>query len=646
MADRATGFLGGESSRQGAVRYYTLRVLLPPTEPLAIQPKQTLYLGLLSLSEGPDDEMSGILFDLNELPYARLDSEITARAMVRDFLDAKCRGLRDYDLWSLFRHAFLRWDWTSFTMTRDNTGRGLKRVVPLKAKGLRQWDGQALERRAAALVDPREDKGAIGNTFRSRFKVDRRKPYGRRGYYTLTTSTLAQSKREGKGGLKQEGRRGRDSEVTRRVFKGKERYGTKYGGYSKANGGITDLPEFSKNQDRVATKTVLRSSSDQIIIEATRAIRQKRTRQNLRAFRTKSALTRDSVQISVPSLSNSRGGSSTFGRTGKLLISLKRLRINKRETKARALAGDPNDLSDLSDDRRRGNGGDWQGDRGHGYGKGRNGPSRLLKGFGNGPLKDPGSGNEPLRDPGRGRTIGNYIGNPVPIRLLAKHGTLAYGTLSAFDDDRDDFSKLRATDPHLKAKELALFARSFLKELKLPTFKANAIAVRDHFETDHRRQAKYDRLKDDRSLADKLYSACKNVPETTIARMNPAFTFTAAVVDIRRAIAFATKTSRPLAKARAYASSSELHDHTCFQHASEADSDLDEEYECFIQDRQYFEEFDQFIVGLLDEPLESGSYANMSEGFVITHGTFDANEVYKQLEIQTAFHAFTSQVET
>ncbi|EKD12602.1 hypothetical protein MBM_09171 [Drepanopeziza brunnea f. sp. 'multigermtubi' MB_m1] len=93
-------------------------------------------------------------------------------------------------------------------------------------------------------------------------------------------------------------------------------------------------------------------------------------------------------------------------------------------------------------------------------------------------------------------------------------------------------------------------------------------------------------LKDDRSLADKLYSACKNVPETTIARMNPAFTFTAAVADIRRAIAFATKTSRLPAKAsRAYASSSELYDHTCSHNTSRADSDLDEEYECFIQDR-------------------------------------------------------------
>ncbi|EKD14468.1 hypothetical protein MBM_07189 [Drepanopeziza brunnea f. sp. 'multigermtubi' MB_m1] len=279
---------------------------------------------------------------------------------------------------------------------------------------------------------------------------------------------------------------------------------------------------------------------------------------------------------------------------------------------------------------------------------------------------DPGSGNELLRDPRRVRpTTGNYIGNPLPIRLLARQSTPAYGTLGALDDNRDDFLELRAADPHLRAKELALFARSFLKELKysrpdddfntqlrifadqasrygltsddylaafsimltkeaitfyynhvikarLPTFKANAIAVKDYFETDHRRQAKYDRweqislelvrkenpgtslsecfeklakelrgiqsslrpgLRDDRSLADKLYSACKNVLETTIARMNPASTSTAAVADIRRAIGFATESIQPLKSesyrpskaSRAYASSSEPFDQ--FQHS-------------------------------------------------------------------------------
>ncbi|EKD12116.1 hypothetical protein MBM_09753 [Drepanopeziza brunnea f. sp. 'multigermtubi' MB_m1] len=207
---------------------------------------------------------------------------------------------------------------------------------------------------------------------------------------------------------------------------------------------------------------------------------------------------------------------------------------------------------------------------------------------------DLGFGNELLKDLKRRRITGNYIGNPLPIKLLAKHSTLAYGTLSAFNDDNDDFFKLRAADLYLRAKELTLFARSFFKELKysrldddfktqlkifvnqvsrygltsddylaaffimltkeaitfyynyvikakLPIFKANAIA----------------------SLADKLYLACKNVLETIIARMNLAFTFTAAIADIRKAIAFATKTFRLLVKAKAYASFNELYDHTC-----------------------------------------------------------------------------------
>ncbi|EKD15700.1 hypothetical protein MBM_06328 [Drepanopeziza brunnea f. sp. 'multigermtubi' MB_m1] len=140
-------------------------------------------------------------------------------------------------------------------------------------------------------------------------------------------------------------------------------------------------------------------------------------------------------------------------------------------------------------------------------------------------------------------------------------------------------------------KKAITFYYNHIIKAKLLTFKANAIIIKDHFETDYRRQVKYDRLlrpslKDDKSLVDKLYSAYKNVLKTTITRMNSAFTFTAAVADIRKAIAFATKTFRPYAKAsRAYASSSELHDHTCSYNALKADSDLDEEYECFIQDR-------------------------------------------------------------
>ncbi|EKD13657.1 hypothetical protein MBM_08375 [Drepanopeziza brunnea f. sp. 'multigermtubi' MB_m1] len=285
-------------------------------------------------------------------------------------------------------------------------------------------------------------------------------------------------------------------------------------------------------------------------------------------------------------------------------------------------------------------------------------------GFGNGPSKDPGFGNKPFKDLKRRRTTGNYIDNLLPIRSLAKHNTLAYGTLSALNDNKDDFLKLKATDLHLRAKEPLrnrLPAKENLKTSLSECFKKLVKELKSI------QGSLRPGLKDDRSLANKLYSAYKNVLKTTIARMNLAFIFTAAIANIRRAIAFATETSRPPVKAKAYASFSEPYDHTCSHNTLKADSDLNEEYECFIQDRQYFEskkaakaiktsieglllvsteEFDQFIASLLDEPPESSSYVNMSKGFMTTHGTFNANEVYKQLKIQTAFHALTSQIET
>ncbi|KAJ5051744.1 uncharacterized protein L3040_001516 [Drepanopeziza brunnea f. sp. 'multigermtubi'] len=223
----------------------------------------------------------------------------------------------------------------------------------------------------------------------------------------------------------------------------------------------------------------------------------------------------------------------------------------KRE---QALASDLSDPDSSDGDLEGGNrgGSEWNGHGGRGGGHG--GPT---KGGENGPPRDPGFGNEPPRDPGQDPGRGyEPLGGPGPnrpftstpfsTRVLARHSTPAYGTSSDPNDDGDDFPKLGTANPHPRAKELALFARSFLKELKysgpeddfktqlsifadqanrygltsndylaaflimltreaisfyynhvikakLPTFKANAIAVKDHFETDHRRQANYDR---------------------------------------------------------------------------------------------------------------------------------------------------------
>ncbi|EKD20952.1 hypothetical protein MBM_00065 [Drepanopeziza brunnea f. sp. 'multigermtubi' MB_m1] len=285
---------------------------------------------------------------------------------------------------------------------------------------------------------------------------------------------------------------------------------------------------------------------------------------------------KDSVQISVLNFNNSKRGSSTFGRINKLLRSFNKLRIDKKDTKGMRIAKSVLKGTDIIklkprpvtrmvlailtmiDEEETGR-------------IGREIEATDTKGgFGNGPLKDSGFGNEPLKDPGRERTTGNHIGAP--------------------DDDGDDFLELGAADPHSRAKELALFARSFLKELKTTSRlitggKQNTTAKRKFRWIWSRKRIQGPRL------ASALRSSLRSsrdfkayYDQTTIARMNLAFTFTAAVADIRRAISFAIKTFRP-AKVRAYASFSEPHDHTCSQHALEADSDLDEEYECFIQDR-------------------------------------------------------------
>ncbi|EKD15733.1 hypothetical protein MBM_05744 [Drepanopeziza brunnea f. sp. 'multigermtubi' MB_m1] len=467
-----------------------------------IQPKETLYLRLLSLSEGPDDEISGILFDLNELLYAKPDNEITARAIEIKEQQATLLGLDS--------------KWTAENLTDDEDNTPQPPLLPLRSL------------------------------------------------------------------------KGKEKEEREEIRRLRE--------------------EFAKERKDIE----------------------------------------QNIKISVPNFnnpkrefSNPKEGFSTFGRIDKLPISFKRPRISKRETKGIRIAKSApkgTDIIKLEPQP--------QEDRGYGYGGIRNGPSRSLRGFGNGPLKDSGFGNEPLKDLERGRTTGNYIGNPLPIRLLVRHSTLAYGTPSAFNDDSDDFLELRAADPYLKAKELALFAKSFLKELN-ECFKKLAKKLKGI------QGFLRPGLRDDRSLANKLYLAYKNVLKTTIARMNPAFTFTAAIADIRRAIAFLTpiwtKNTNALFKT---ANTSEVRKlprllkvkkGVLFAKSQAARAPTTPPTR---ERHPSLKEFDQFIAGLLDEPLESSSYANILKGFMTTYGTFNANEVYKQLEIQTAFYAFTSQIET
>ncbi|EKD13094.1 hypothetical protein MBM_08856 [Drepanopeziza brunnea f. sp. 'multigermtubi' MB_m1] len=118
------------------------------------------------------------------------------------------------------------------------------------------------------------------------------------------------------------------------------------------------------------------------------------------------------------------------------------------QKKEQAFAGNLNDPDGSDGDpeggNRRGSEGNGHGGRGGGHG---------------GPTK--GQGNEPLRDLGRGYG---------PLDGLEPNRPFTYGTLGDLDDD-DDFLELGTADPHSRAKELALFARSFLKELKYSSLK-------------------------------------------------------------------------------------------------------------------------------------------------------------------------------
>ncbi|EKD12517.1 hypothetical protein MBM_09273 [Drepanopeziza brunnea f. sp. 'multigermtubi' MB_m1] len=151
----------------------------------------------------------------------------------------------------------------------------------------------------------------------------------------------------------------------------------------------------------------------------------------------------------------------------------KDLRFGYEQKREQALASDLSDPNSSDGDPKRKNreGNEWdrhgRKERGHG------GPT---KGQGNEPLKDPGRGYEP---PGGPRLNRPPTSTPFSTRVLARH---TYGTL-ALDDD-DDFLKLGTADPHSRAKELALFAKSFFKELKYSSLK-NDFNIRLKIFADH-----------------------------------------------------------------------------------------------------------------------------------------------------------------
>ncbi|KAJ5039112.1 uncharacterized protein L3040_006782 [Drepanopeziza brunnea f. sp. 'multigermtubi'] len=706
-----------------------------PAEPPSMLPNDP---STRNTFEAPNEDTSDLGFNLDSLPYSKPESHTKARLIIEDFLDIKSKGLKDHELWSLFRHAFARWTADEFSLAAKQAhGRGNKFTLLIKlreyllskgvwclprqkgyANGLASiiqmekehqwtWEEQRAQQAAIEGFDSRWNDITIARLNRQTEEVARiqgkqveRFP-DQSGLIRLTKiidePSLANSLRQSLREEYEELRRQKDA-IAR---------------------DLDDLRNLTITRDAQQRKERIEEATrHKEELEAAKATRQ--------SSRRSSRSSRDSLPSPVPLLLQpailspkeyareyneyndeplnveAQGRDQTY--RGYNLKEESRREEDQgngyrqgraqgyEQKREQASASNPNDPDDSDGDPKGGNkkGNEWNG---HGRrGGGHGGPTR---GQGNKPPRDPGQdpgrGYEPPGGPGPNRPL---TSTPFSTRVLARH---TYGTPS--DPDDDDFPELGTADPHPRAKELALFARSFPKELKysgpeddfktqlsifadqanrygltlndylaaflimltgeaisfyynhvikakLPTFKANAIAIRDHFETDQRRQANYDRweeislelirkenpanslvecfeklekelravqralrpgLKDDRSLADKLYSACKNVPETTIARMNPAITFTAAIADIRRAIAFATEiiqplkseSSRPSKASRAYASSSEPFDHSqhSSQHSSQtspqrtsskADSDdLEDEYECFIQGCQY-----------------------------------------------------------
>ncbi|EKD15964.1 hypothetical protein MBM_05975 [Drepanopeziza brunnea f. sp. 'multigermtubi' MB_m1] len=435
----------------------TLRIPFPYNGRAIPSPAQPLNPSTQNTFEELDEDTSDLGFDFDSLPYPRPKNHIKAKLIIKDFLDIKSKGLRDHELWSLFRHAFIKWTADEFSLAaRQAHGRRNKFTLLIKLK------------------DHLISKGAIARDLND--------------LRNLTITKDAQKRKK-------------------------------------------SIEEAIKHKEELkAAKQSSKRSS------------------------------RDSLPSPVP-----------------LLLQLPILSPKGSARKyEQALASNLNDLDGSDGNPEKRNKRRSEGNKHEGRGGGHGGPTK-------------GQGNEPLRDLKRGY---GPLDGPEPNRPFT------YGTLSDLDDD--DFPKLGTTDLYPRAKELALFARSFLKKLKTSLSECFEKLAK---ELKGIQGSLRPGLRDDKSLADKLYSAYKNVLKTTIARMNLAITSTAAIADIRRAIAFATKiiqpfpenkSLRPPAKAsRAYASFSEPFAQHSFQHSSQHTSskddsdDFEDEYECFIQGCQY-----------------------------------------------------------
>ncbi|EKD15966.1 hypothetical protein MBM_05977 [Drepanopeziza brunnea f. sp. 'multigermtubi' MB_m1] len=156
--------------RQGAsgtsARAQTTRTPAPadpfskPAEPPSMLPND---LSTRNTLEALDEDASDLGFDLDSLPYSKPESHTKARLIIEDFLDIKSKGLRDYELWSLFRHAFAKWTADEFSLAAKQAhGRGSKQkgyanglasIIQMEKEHQWTWEEQRAQQAAIEGFD-------------------------------------------------------------------------------------------------------------------------------------------------------------------------------------------------------------------------------------------------------------------------------------------------------------------------------------------------------------------------------------------------------------------------------------------------------------------------------------------------------------
>ncbi|KAJ5038819.1 uncharacterized protein L3040_006498 [Drepanopeziza brunnea f. sp. 'multigermtubi'] len=341
-----------------------------PAEPPSMLPNDP---GTRNTFEALDEDTSDLGFDLDSLPYPRLENHTRARLIIEDFLDIKRKQVERFPNQS----GLIR-----LTKVIDEP---LPSTPNSPRQSLREEENEELQRQILRNEELQRRNNAIARDLND--------------LRNLTITRDAQQRKE------------RIEEATRH-----------------------------KEELKAARPSSLKRSSRDSLPSPVPLLLQPQEAQTYRGHTPKEEIRREEDQ----------GNGYRQGRAQGY--------EQKREQTPASDLSDP-DSSDGDPEGRNRGGSEWNGHGRRGGGHG-------------GPTK--GQGNEPPRDPGRdlGRGYGPPDGpgpnrpstsTPFSTRVLARHSTPTYGTPGDLDDD---FPELGTADPYPRAKELALFARSFPKELK------------------------------------------------------------------------------------------------------------------------------------------------------------------------------------